>query len=92
MIPALTFAFRIIHAVLRAAVLYDFIPMDWPGYLPTRPRRMEYIAKLARLRNLIFSSDFGVYGLAAQRITGSRDFSNKRDRRLCAAFLVRHSE
>jgi glycosyltransferase involved in cell wall biosynthesis len=37
-------------AALRAAVLYDFIPMDWPGYLPTAPRRMEYTAKLARLR------------------------------------------
>ncbi len=37
-------------AVLRAAILYDFIPMDWPGYLPTAPRRMEYTAKLARLR------------------------------------------
>ncbi len=35
---------------LRAAVLYDFIPLDWPGYLETVPSRIEYWAKLARLR------------------------------------------
>ena len=34
-----------------AAVVYDFIPLDWPGYLPTVPKRIEYVAKLARLRN-----------------------------------------
>ena len=36
-------------AVLKAAVLYDFIPLDWPGYLPTLAKRIEYSAKIARL-------------------------------------------
>jgi len=35
---------------LRAAVLYDFIPLDWPGYLETVASRMDYVAKVARLR------------------------------------------
>ncbi|HEX7360785.1 MAG TPA: glycosyltransferase [Bryobacteraceae bacterium] len=34
----------------RAAVLHDFIPLDWPGYLPTLGHRTDYLAKLARLR------------------------------------------
>ncbi len=48
--PRFDLRFQNHPTVLRAAVLYDFIPMDWPGYLPTAPRRMEYLAKLARLR------------------------------------------
>ncbi len=48
--PRFDLRFQNHPGVLRVAVLYDFIPMDWPGYLPTAPRRMEYIAKLARLR------------------------------------------
>jgi hypothetical protein len=36
--------------LLRAAVLYDFIPLDWPGYLPTVGSRIEYLAKLARVK------------------------------------------
>lgn len=35
---------------LSAAVTYDFIPLDWPGYLPTVASRMAYLAKMARLR------------------------------------------
>lgn len=37
-------------AFLRAAVIYDFIPLEWPGYLPTVARRIDYLAKMARLR------------------------------------------
>ncbi|MGH9438117.1 MAG: glycosyltransferase, partial [Terriglobia bacterium] len=37
-------------AFFRAAVLYDFIPLDWPGYLPTVAHRIDYLGKLARLR------------------------------------------
>ncbi len=36
--------------LIAAAILYDFIPLDWPGYLPTVASRIEYIAKLARLK------------------------------------------
>lgn len=35
----------------RAAVLHDFIPLDWSGYLPTLGHRTDYLAKLVRLRN-----------------------------------------
>src|ERR1039457_488636 len=38
-------------AFLTAAVVYDFIPLDWPGYLTTVPSRIYYLAQLARLRN-----------------------------------------
>jgi glycosyltransferase involved in cell wall biosynthesis len=34
-----------------AAVLYDFIPFDWPGYLTTVCQRIEYMARLARLKS-----------------------------------------
>ena len=34
---------------LNAAVIYDFIPLEWPGYLPTPTSRIGYIAKMARL-------------------------------------------
>src|SRR5690349_15159452 len=37
-------------AFFGAAVLYDFIPLDWPGYLPGLSSRIEYLAKMARLR------------------------------------------
>jgi glycosyltransferase involved in cell wall biosynthesis len=37
-------------AFFRVAVVYDFIPLDWPGYLPTVASRMGYLGKLARLR------------------------------------------
>jgi glycosyltransferase involved in cell wall biosynthesis len=35
---------------LTVAVLYDFIPLDWPGYLQTVASRIEYVAKIARLK------------------------------------------
>lgn len=38
-------------AFLRAAVIYDFIPLEWPGYLPTVASRIDYAAKMARLRS-----------------------------------------
>jgi glycosyltransferase involved in cell wall biosynthesis len=37
-------------AFLTAAVVHDFIPLDWPGYLLTLQSRIDYLAKLARLR------------------------------------------
>ncbi len=37
-------------AFFRAAVVYDFIPLEWPGYLPTVASRIDYLAKMARLR------------------------------------------
>ncbi len=37
-------------AFFRVAVIYDFIPLDWPGYLPTVASRIDYLSKLARLK------------------------------------------
>jgi glycosyltransferase involved in cell wall biosynthesis len=36
--------------ILCAAVIYDFIPLDWPGYLPSTASRIDYLAKIARLK------------------------------------------
>jgi glycosyltransferase involved in cell wall biosynthesis len=38
----------------KAAVVYDFIPLDWPGYLPATHQRIDYVAKMARLRKFDF--------------------------------------
>jgi glycosyltransferase involved in cell wall biosynthesis len=37
-----------------AAVIYDFIPLEWPGYLPSVSNRIDYLGKMARLRNFDF--------------------------------------
>ncbi len=37
-----------------AAVIYDFIPLDWPGYLPTVRSRIDYLGKMGRLRGFDF--------------------------------------
>jgi glycosyltransferase involved in cell wall biosynthesis len=36
--------------VLTASLVYDFIPLDWPGYLNTVSSRIRYFSRLARLR------------------------------------------
>lgn len=36
--------------VLTASVVFDFIPLDWPGYLNTVSERIRYFSRLARLR------------------------------------------
>jgi glycosyltransferase involved in cell wall biosynthesis len=51
----------------KAAVLYDFIPLDWPGYLPTTAHRMEYVGKVARLRN--FDAFFPISEYSAWRLS-----------------------
>jgi glycosyltransferase involved in cell wall biosynthesis len=52
---------------LRAAVAYDFIPLDWPGYLPTLPARIEYLARLARLKK--FDLFFPLSEFTARRLS-----------------------
>jgi glycosyltransferase involved in cell wall biosynthesis len=49
--PHLTTRFMANPAFLSAAVIYDFIPIDWPGYLPSASSRAAYFSKIARLRN-----------------------------------------
>ena len=36
---------------VNVAIIYDFIPLDWPGYLPTVASRIGYLSKAARLKN-----------------------------------------
>jgi glycosyltransferase involved in cell wall biosynthesis len=48
--PRFSIRFQNHPNVLRAAVLYDFIPLDRPGYLPTPAARIAYLARLARLK------------------------------------------
>ncbi|MFZ0591182.1 MAG: glycosyltransferase [Bryobacteraceae bacterium] len=48
--PRFSLRFQNHPSVLRAAVLYDFIPLDWPGYLVTAADRIAYLARLARLK------------------------------------------
>lgn len=41
------------HAhLLGVAVIYDFIPLDWPGYFPALSHRMDYLSKVVRLKGL----------------------------------------
>ena len=54
-------------AFLRAAVIYDFIPVDWPGYLPTLGSRIDYFGKLARLKKFDFFFPISEY--SARRST-----------------------
>ncbi len=63
-------------AVLKAAVLYDFIPLDWPGYLPTLAQRIEYSAKVARLCK--FDLFFPISGYTAWRLAELTGVSGNR--------------
>lgn len=54
-------------AFLKAAVVYDFIPLDWPGYLPATSIRIHYLAKLARLRK--FDLFFPISDYTAWRLS-----------------------
>lgn len=50
--PRFSLRFENHPAFLRAAVVYDFIPLEWASdlYLPTLAHRIGYLAKMARLR------------------------------------------
>ncbi len=65
--PRFSLRFQNHPGVLRAAVLYDFIPLDWPGYLPTAASRIAYMAKLARLKH--FHSFFPISEYTAWRLS-----------------------
>src|ERR1700761_6797053 len=72
---------------LGIAVLHDFIPLDWPGYLPTSATRIEDAAKLARLRK--FDLFFPVSGCTAWRLSDLLGIS--RDRIVVTGAPVRRS-
>ncbi len=73
--------------ILRTAVVYDFIPLDWPGYLPTVASRMAYVAKLARLRD--FDLLFPISEYSASRLSQLTGVS--RNRIHVTGASVRHS-
>jgi glycosyltransferase involved in cell wall biosynthesis len=50
--PRFTLRLQNYRGFIRAGVLYDFIPLDWPGYLPRVADRVTYLAKVAHLRKL----------------------------------------
>jgi len=62
--------------LLRVAVLYDFIPLDWPGYLPTVPDRIGYLAKLARIK--YFDLFFPISEYTAGRLSDLLGISRNR--------------
>ncbi len=73
-----TRSFRPERGILSAAILYDFIPFDWPGYLPTKASRIHYIAALARLRN--YDCFFPISRCAASRLHALTGVSGQRVR------------
>jgi glycosyltransferase involved in cell wall biosynthesis len=65
--PDFSLRFQNHPGFIGAAVLYDFIPWDWPGYLPTVSHRISYLAKLARLRH--FQLFFPISAYTGRRLT-----------------------
>jgi glycosyltransferase involved in cell wall biosynthesis len=65
--PAFNLRFAGHPNLLTAAVVYDFIPLDRDGYLPTVSARMDYVARLAHLRNVEIFLPISHY--AAKRLT-----------------------
>jgi glycosyltransferase involved in cell wall biosynthesis len=60
------YRFRSHPSFFSAAVVYDFIPIEWPGYLPTTASRIYYLGKMARLRNFdlfLPISEYTAWGL-----------------------------
>ena len=49
--PRFTLRFVQHPNLLTAAIVYDFIPLDWPGYLTEISHRIDYLSKLVRLKN-----------------------------------------
>ena len=47
------FSLRFVHHpnLLTASIVYDFIPLDWPGYLTQTSHRIDYLSKLTRLKS-----------------------------------------
>ena len=52
--------------LVTAAIVYDFIPLDWPGYLIEAGQRLDYLSKLARLKNSTLFLSISRY--SAQRL------------------------
>ena len=64
--PRFALRFAANPAFLKAALVYDFIPLDWPGYLPTTASRIAYLAMAIRLRG--FDWYFPLSAYTARRL------------------------
>jgi glycosyltransferase involved in cell wall biosynthesis len=62
------FSLRFVHhpSLLTASIVYDFIPLDWPGYLTQPSQRLAYLSKLARLKSSTLFLSISRY--SAQRL------------------------
>jgi len=49
--PHFSLRFTADRRFFNVAVIYDFIPLDWPGYLMNPASRIDYWAKVGRLRS-----------------------------------------
>ena len=67
--PALTVRFTSNRNVVSAAVVHDFIPLDWPGYLQGVADRIEYLSRIVRLST--FDLYFPVSEYSARRLIDS---------------------
>ncbi len=58
--------------LLTAAVVYDFIPLDWPGYLNSVADRIGYVSRLATLRRFDVLLPISQYaGVRARELLGA---------------------
>ena len=64
--PAFSARFAAHPLLFKASVVYDFIPNDWPGCLPTARERAAYLSKLASLKTA--SRFFPISCYAASRL------------------------
>ena len=64
--PKFTFRFISHPNLLTAAIVYDFIPLDWPGYLAQVSQRIDYLSKLTRLKSSTMFLSISRY--SAQRL------------------------
>lgn len=64
--PGKTIAFTNRRDLLSVSIIYDFIQLDWPGYFPNLSDRIDFAAKLARLKNCKLFTPISEY--SAQRL------------------------
>ena len=58
--------------LLSAAVVYDFIPLEWPGYLNSVANRIDYLSRLTTLKRFDLFLPISHYaGTRAQDLVGA---------------------
>jgi glycosyltransferase involved in cell wall biosynthesis len=64
--PKFTLRFINHPNLVTASIVYDFIPLDWPGYLLQVSQRIDYLSKLTRLKSSTLFLSISRY--SAQRL------------------------